>query len=71
MAATTIHATILEDGTISIRTGDIADTAHVSADSLLSEIEELLGGKTERRKLEHPFMKNKLVQRGLKIVKAG
>lgn len=65
---TDIIVEILEDGTVSIKTSDVAETHHLSADQLLDEIEEMLGGKVNRQRREHPLMKNKQVLRGGKIV---
>jgi hypothetical protein len=67
---TDILISIEKDGTVSIKTGEISDTHHLSADAFLDEIESLLGGSVDRRKLEHPLLKNKNVLRGGKIVKA-
>ena len=36
---------VLEDGTISIKTDRISGTNHVSADELLAELAEVLGGE--------------------------
>ena len=65
-----IFVEILEDGTISIKTSDISETNHLSADQLIEEIEELIGGKRVEKPLKHRFWKNKKVLRGGKIVKA-
>jgi len=69
--ATDISIEILEDGTVSIKTSDISDTHHLSADQLLDEIEDILGGKAIRKRREHPFWKNKTVLKGGKIVTRG
>lgn len=68
---TKIEVEILEDGTISITTGDIAETQHLSADELLSEIANLAGGVVKKEKRENPFWKNRNVLRGGKVVKVG
>lgn len=68
---TNIEVEILEDGTISVTTGNIEDTKHVSADKLLDQLEELSGGQRIRQRREHTFFKNKAVRRGGRIVKAG
>lgn len=65
----TINIEILEDGTISIKTSDISDVNHISADSLLDEIESAIGGQRKREKLENPFWKNRIVQKGGRIQK--
>ena len=49
--ADTIFCTILEDGTISIKTVEVSDTNHLSADDLLKQFETLLGGQVTREKL--------------------
>jgi hypothetical protein len=59
---------ILEDGTVSIKTGEFSDVQHIAADALLDEIEEALGSKRQTKPMEHPFWKNKTVKRGGKIV---
>lgn len=66
--ATDIIVEILEDGTVSIKTSDIADTHHLSADQLLDDIEDMLGGKVIRERREHPFWQNRRVIKGGKIV---
>lgn len=45
--ADTIEIEVLEDGTISIKTSAISGVNHISADKLVTEIEELLGGETK------------------------
>lgn len=52
---TTIEFTILEDGTLSIKTGAVADTVHKSADLLLEEVDKLMGGAVTRK--ENPEKK--------------
>ncbi len=37
---------ILEDGTVSIKTSDISMTHHLSADEMLDELEDMLGGSS-------------------------
>jgi hypothetical protein len=69
MAVTNIDITILEDGTISVTTGDIADTKHVSADALLDELADLAGGKKTTVKRENPFWKKRAVLRGGQVIK--
>jgi len=71
----TIDIEILEDGTISITTGEIAETQHLSADAMLTELEDMVGEIISKK--ENPnspgklFFKDKRVLRGGKIVKAG
>ena len=65
----TIDIEILEDGTISIKTSEISEANHVSADILLDEIETLAGGKSAKKRREHEFWtRHKIVNRN-KIVK--
>lgn len=63
-----IKVVILEDGTISIKTSDISETNHYSADDLLNMIEDLSGGTRQIERREHPLLKNKKVLRGGRIV---
>jgi len=35
---------ILEDGTITVKTSDISDGNHMSADALMEELDKLMGG---------------------------
>ena len=62
------------DGKVSVDSEGWSDTKHVDADDLLSELEDLLGGNITRNKREPAFVKaffkNRIVQRGGKIVKA-
>jgi len=67
--ATEMQVEILEDGTISVTTGDIEDTKHVSADNLLDELEQMSGGRRERQRRENPFWKKRAVLKGGRIVK--
>ena len=39
-----INLEILEDGTISVRTSAVSDTNHLSADALMADLDELMGG---------------------------
>lgn len=43
-----IDLEILEDGTVSMKTGAVSDVNHLSADQLLAELDDLLGGTTTR-----------------------
>ena len=45
-----ISLQILKDGTITVKTNAISDGNHISADSLLEQIETLLGGQVTRIK---------------------
>ena len=45
-----INIEIMEDGTIKVKTEGISDASHISADSLLTQIETLLGGHVTRIK---------------------
>lgn len=64
---TEIEFQILEDGTISVITGKIADTVHLQADQLLDELNEMIGGEVKRKENpENPgkvFWKNRDVRR--------
>lgn len=40
-----INIKIHEDGSLEIKTGEISDSSHLSADRLLEEMEKLMGGK--------------------------
>jgi len=62
---------IEEDGTITIKTSDIADQHHLSAEEFLEDVETLMGHRRVTEKREHPFWKNRQVRRGGKIVKVG
>lgn len=64
-----IDIEILEDGTLSVTTGDISETNHISADELILDLEKNLGGERKTKKREHPFMKNAIVHRGGKITR--
>ena len=70
----TFEIEILEDGKISLQSDVWSDTKHIDADELLSELEDLLGGEITREKktpaFTKAFFKNRIVQRGGKIVKA-
>jgi len=46
----TINIEILEDGTLSIKTTDISDSNHISADALMAQFDELIGGKVDIKK---------------------
>jgi hypothetical protein len=45
-----IEFEILQDGTISIKTDQISGTNHVSADKLLRELFDMVGGEVKTRK---------------------
>ena len=60
---------ILEDGTISVKTTEISEKNHLSADQLLDELENMLGGERKTEQIEHEFWKNRVVARGGKIQK--
>jgi hypothetical protein len=40
----TIHLEILEDGTITVKTSEISPGNHMSADALMTNLDELMGG---------------------------
>ena len=48
-----INVEILEDGTISYKTDEISGINHASADLLLKELEEALGGQVVRKIIPH------------------
>ena len=49
-----MEVTILDDGVISIRTGDLSGEHHASADEFIKLIHQLAGGKRETKSLrEH------------------
>ena len=64
---------ILADGTISIKTSEISEVNHLSADQLLDDIADMAGGKVRREKNPEgsQFFKNKRVLRGGKVVTIG
>ena len=45
-----INFEILEDGTITVKTSDISDGNHVSADNLMKCLDQLMGGKVDVKK---------------------
>jgi len=45
-----IQIEVLEDGTVSVTTDDLAGPNHVSADKLLKELAEALGGTVQIKK---------------------
>ena len=45
-----INIEILEDGTITMKTSDISDGNHMSADTLMTEFDKLMGGKVDIKK---------------------
>jgi len=63
-----INIEILEDGVISVKTTDISQVNHISADNLLEMLEEELGTLKEKKPIEHAFWKNRVVLKGGKIV---
>ena len=46
----TLNLTILEDGTITVRTSAISDGNHMSADALLTQLDTLMGGHVTKQK---------------------
>ena len=48
--ANKIEFSVLEDGTISVKTDDLAGTNHYSADELLKQIASMAGGETVTKK---------------------
>lgn len=45
-----LNLTILEDGTITVRSTDISIGNHMSADALLSQLDTLMGGSVNIKK---------------------
>jgi hypothetical protein len=41
----TLHFEILEDGTITVKTSDVSDGNHMSADNLIKDMATLMTGK--------------------------
>ena len=70
MKSTKFTVEIQDDGKLKIDTEEIADSLHINADDLISELEQLMGSKRSTTPKKHPFFKNKKVLRGGKIVKA-
>ena len=62
-----IQLEILEDGTISVKTSEISETNHLSADELLKMISEMSGGTTKITPREHEFWEKRTVKKGGKI----
>jgi len=56
MSMDIINWEILEDGTISLKTPVISKENHVSADELLSQLAENMGGKVEIEKLKQGYV---------------
>lgn len=40
-----INLEILEDGTVTLKTSEISDGNHISADALMAMVDKLMGGK--------------------------
>lgn len=59
---------ILKDGTVSIKTSDISQANHLSADAIMDQIEGDLGKVIKTEKVPHEFWKNRIVQKGGKIL---
>jgi len=54
---------IMEDGVVKIKTKELSEANHVSADELLDAIEDALGGERKTEQLEHDFWKTRAVVR--------
>ena len=54
---------IMDDGVVKVKTQGISEANHISADELLAEITEAMGGERKTEQLEHDFWKNKAVVR--------
>jgi hypothetical protein len=66
-----IQVEILEDGTVSVKTDKISDAAHFSADQLLEDIADMVGGETKKTPRENKFWDNRVVALHGKIKKVG
>lgn len=66
-----INVEILEDGTVSVSTEAISEAAHFSADQLLDEIANMVGGPTKKTPKENKFWTNRTVALHGKIKKVG
>jgi hypothetical protein len=44
-----LNLSILEDGTVTVKTSEISDGNHLSADKLLENLETMLGGQVIKR----------------------
>jgi len=66
-----INFEILRDGTVKFKTSDISQVNHKSADELMAAIDEDLGKCIKTEKIPHEFWKNRIVQKGGKIVVNG
>ena len=64
----TINIEILDDGIISIKTTEISQVNHISADDLLEMLTKEIGSLKQKTKNEHVFWKDKAVQKGGKII---
>lgn len=66
-----LNIEILEDGTVSITTGEFSDSKHIAADDLVEELKDFIGGDiVVKENPESPaklFWKNREVK-GKKIV---
>ena len=62
---------ILEDGTVSVTTGNIEETKHVSADELLMELGDMLGGRINIKKREGHKQHTHVVRKGNVIRRVG
>ena len=67
--STIIEVEVLEDGTVSVKTGDVEETKHIAADDLLKALEDELGGERKMERRTHPFWNKRKVLRGGKIVR--
>ena len=44
-----LKITILEDGTVTVKTSEISDGNHIAAENLLEELESMLGGVVTKK----------------------
>lgn len=52
-----INFTILEDGTLTVKTSEISDGNHMNADSLMEQLDSLMGGHVDIRDNEEELKK--------------
>ncbi len=62
--ASIIDIEILEDGTVSVTTGSIEATKHMSADELLADLGDVLGGAVTVKKREGHERHTHIVRKG-------
>ena len=65
-----INIEIMDDGEIKVKTSDISEANHMSADELLELIDDMVGVTKSVEKVEHEFWKNRTGVRGGRVVKS-